>query len=310
MFIRVHPWLQMLVLGCFLASSSALWLIYLVVRGPRVAPFPRYGYLGLVVIATAEYLLVQKQPLVAVYFTPICWTGYIAAIDAAVYSLSGRSLIRNHPGQFWICTLLSIPLWLVFEAYNLRLRNWSYEGLPAQLVPRYIGYGWAFATIWPAMLETSQLLRAAGLWRRQFPPCRSQSRGYVSLITGAVMLLLPLVLPVALAAYTFGLVWLGFIFLLDPINYRLAAPSLREDWERGNRARCYSLLVSGAICGILWEFWNYWSTAKWIYIFPIMQQWKIFEMPAPGFLGFLPFALETYLMYCFCVRLAGHVPDL
>jgi hypothetical protein len=70
------------------------------------------------------------------------------------------------------------------------------------------------------------------------------------------------------------------------------------------------LLVSGAVCGIIWEFWNYWATAKWIYIFPIMQDWKIFEMPAPGFLGFLPFALETYLMYCFVVRLAGHVPDL
>lgn len=301
----------MLAAGVILTLATDAWLIYLVVRGPRVAKFAHYGYLGLVVMSVAEYLLLfQKHPLVMTYFTPICWTGYIAAVDAAVYSLSGRSLMRNHPGQFWACTLLSVPLWLVFEAYNLRLRNWSYEGLPLQLIPRYIGYGWAFATIWPAMLETSQLLRAAGLWKREFPPCRSQSKGYVSVVTGAVMLILPLLLPVNLAAYTFGLVWLGFIFFLDPINYRLEAPSLREDWERGNRARCYSLLVSGAVCGIIWEFWNYWATAKWIYIFPIMQEWKIFEMPAPGFLGFLPFALETYLMYCFVVRLAGHVPDL
>jgi hypothetical protein len=204
-----------------------------------------------------------------------------------------------------------VPLWLVFEAYNLRLKNWSYEGLPVQWIPRYIGYGWAFATIWPAMLETSQLLRAAGLWKREFPPYQcTKSRGYVSMAAGAIMLLGPLLLPVNLAAYTFGWVWLGFIFLLDPINYRLEAPSFREDWERGNRARCYSLLAAGAVCGIFWEFWNYWAIAKWIYIFPILQDWKIFEMPAPGFLGFPPFTLEIYLLYCLCVRLAGHVPDL
>ena len=90
----------------------------------------------------------------------------------------------------------------------------------------------------------------------------------------------------------------------------LQVGKLIEDWERGRRGRAYSLLAAGAVCGILWEFWNYWAFAKWIYIFPILQSWKIFEMPAPGFLGFPPFALETYLMYCFCVRLGGHVPDL
>ena len=39
------------------------------------------------------------------------------------------------------------------------------------------------------------------------------------------------------------------------------------------------------------------QAAKWHYIFPMFQQWKIFEMPAPGYLGFLPFALECFVMY-------------
>jgi len=29
----------------------------------------------------------------------------------------------------------------------------------------------------------------------------------------------------------------------------------------------------------------------------MFQQYKIFEMPAPGYLGFLPFALECFVMF-------------
>jgi hypothetical protein len=51
------------------------------------------------------------------------------------------------------------------------------------------------------------------------------------------------------------------------------------------------------VCGWLWEFWNYWARARWIYTFPIAQQWKIFQMPAPGYLAFPVYALECFAMY-------------
>ena len=50
---------------------------------------------------------------------------------------------------------------------------------------------------------------------------------------------------------------------------------------------------------MLWEFWNMWAFTKWIYIFPLGQDWKFFEMPLVGFLGFLPFALEYFVMFHF-----------
>jgi len=56
-------------------------------------------------------------------------------------------------------------------------------------------------------------------------------------------------------------------------------------------------MVSGLVCGVFWEFWNYWATARWLYIFPILQGWKIFEMPLPGFLGFPAFAVECFVMF-------------
>src|SRR5204863_176764 len=80
------------------------------------------------------------------------------------------------------------------------------------------------------------------------------------------------------ASRLFALVWIGFVFLLDPINYRLGLPSLIGDFAAGRRDRFYSLLASGFACGWFWEFWNYWADAKWRYIFPMFQSWKIFEM--------------------------------
>ena len=111
------------------------------------------------------------------------------------------------------------------------------------------------------------------------------------------MLMLPFVVPRTVARYLAAPVWLGFIFLLDPLNRRLGGASVTDDLTRTR-----NLLMSGILCGVLWEFWNYWSRAKWLYAVPIMQNAKIFEMPLPGYLGFPPFALECFTMYVF-VRL-------
>src|SRR5205085_2002075 len=96
---------------------------------------------------------------------------------------------------------------------------------------------------------------------------------------------------------------LGFVFLLDPINARLGAESLWVDLRTGRGDRLVNLALSGLLCGGLWELWNFWAGAKWHYTVPIMQQWKIFEMPLPGYLGFPPFALECFTMYVFARRL-------
>jgi hypothetical protein len=202
--------------------------------------------------------------------------------------------------------LLSIPLWLIFEAYNLYLANWTYVGLPESLAARWFGYAWAFATITPAIIFTADLIEAFDWWKWPARPIQFSRTGQnAMLVTGAALLVLPLLVPVSIASYFFGMVWLGFIFFLDPINFHIGAPSFEADLERGRRTRLYSLLCSGWVCGWLWEFWNYWAAAKWNYIFPMFQQYKIFQMPAPGYLGFPPFALECFLMYSFVSRLLG-----
>jgi hypothetical protein len=287
----------MLALGIILL---AITVVILAARWFRCRQhrFPANGWLGLMVLAVAEALMFAGVEPVATYFTAIAWTSYLLVADAAIFAVCGRSRLRGRPSSVARMALLSIPLWLIFEAYNLRLVNWTYVGLPESLVARWFGYAWAFATITPAILFTAELIESFGWWDRPSRPLRfsaSAENGFI--VAGAALLAIPLLLPRAVAPYCFGMVWLGFVPLLDPINRRLGRASLTGDLAAGRRGRIYSLLCSGWTCGWLWEFWNYWAAAKWHYIFPMFQQYKIFEMPAPGYLGFPPFALECFVMY-------------
>ena len=72
--------------------------------------------------------------------------------------------------------------------------------------------------------------------------------------------------------------------------------------------RIVNLILSGFLCGFVWEFLNYWSRAKWHYTVPIMENVKLFEMPLPGYFGFPAFALECFTMYVFVRALCRRVP--
>jgi hypothetical protein len=112
------------------------------------------------------------------------------------------------------------------------------------------------------------------------------------------MLVVPFVVAPATAQFMAAPVWLGFIFLLEPINVALGGESLFAGTGR-RWDRIINLSWSGVLCGVLWEFWNYWSRAKWHYTVPILERFKVFEMPVPGYLGFPAFALECFTMYVF-----------
>src|SRR5437660_586511 len=50
-----------------------------------------HGWLGIVVILGAEAALLGGQPLVARWFTPLVWTGYVLFVDALAARLTGRA---------------------------------------------------------------------------------------------------------------------------------------------------------------------------------------------------------------------------
>ncbi len=292
-------------LGIAVTAITVATLVICFFRQRRRYSFPAYGWLGMVALAGAEWMLFHGVAPVPQFFTPIAWSAYLLIADAAVLALTGRSRLHDAPVVFLRMAALSVPLWLIFEAYNLRLRNWTYVGVPHQWAAALLGYTWSFATIFPAIFETSDLVQALLPPIPMQPLTISPRVESTLMFSGAACLILPLVIPQRIAAYLFLLVWLGFIFLLDPLNRRLALPSFLGDLSEGFARRLYSFLFSGWICGWLWEFWNNWAAAQWHYTFPMFQRQKIFQMPAPGFLGFFPFALECFAMYVTAAWLAG-----
>jgi hypothetical protein len=260
-----------------------------------------HGWLGLAIIAASEVLLFYGVPFVRTFFTPLAWTGYILFIDSLVYRNKGTSLLLKRPKEFVLLLPLSIVFWLIFEFYNLFLQNWHYVGLPGELPWRLFGYVWAFATIWPAILETAEALEGwKGISRWKMRPLRiSRAHRVGSFVFGVFCLVIPFIVSSNVARYLAAFVWVGFVFFLDPLNYRTGRNSLFRDLEIGDPRALCSLLLSGIICGFLWEFWNYWAWAKWHYTIPILGDIKIFEMPVLGYLGFPPFAVECYVMYHF-----------
>jgi hypothetical protein len=272
-------------------------------RQSAVRKVPAYGWIGLLIIAVSEAgMLGHVEPFWS-WHTPIAWTGYILFVDGIVWQRRGESPLRNSRAEMVFIAIVSVPLWTIFEEYNkYSLHNWHYLNLPPVVIVRDIGYAWAFATIWPAIFETAELVgalrdRRAPADRRVNPPrVALGSLGSMSLIAGALMLIGPIVHP---SPWLAAPVWLGFIFLLDPINASNGAESLRGDFATGHHGRLINLLIAGIICGLVWECWNYWAHTKWVYTVPVAPDVKLFEMPIAGYLGFPPFAVECFTMYIF-----------
>ncbi|MGA7915545.1 MAG: hypothetical protein WCA00_09940, partial [Candidatus Acidiferrales bacterium] len=130
------------ILGVAITAATLLVLVIGYFRARRRGAFPGYGWLGWVALAGAEALMFARIQPVASYFTPIAWSAYILIADAAVLALTGRSRLNDAPMVVARMALLSIPLWLIFEAYNLRLENWTYAGVPLGWPAALLGYGW------------------------------------------------------------------------------------------------------------------------------------------------------------------------
>jgi hypothetical protein len=256
--------------------------------------FPLHGWIGLAALVSSQAALIFHLDSVTTHFYSFIWWPYILLVDGLIYYRRGSSLIMNRSREFLLLIPWSVVIWVTFEAFNLVLQNWYYIGVPQEAFIRWPGYFVAYGTVLPAIFETRELLDTWKVFdKSRIRPVQITTTWYVGFeFLGLAMLLLPLIWPL----YAFPLVWGGFVFLLEPLNHLRGRPSLLKDLERGTLINFYRLLLAGLICGGLWEFWNFWARAKWIYTVPWVGEVKLFEMPILGFLGFPPFAVECYVM--------------
>ncbi|MBF0529858.1 MAG: hypothetical protein HQK55_11435, partial [Deltaproteobacteria bacterium] len=186
---------------------------------------------------------------------------------------------------------------------NVYMLNWRYVGITPDPWLRWPGYFIAYSTVLPGIFETTELLQSLGLFKNLRLRPRSSSSGwyFIFIAIGFFFLFAPMFWP----QYFFPLIWGAFLFLLEPILHARGGRSLMRDWERGEPRMFLLLLTSGLICGLLWEFWNFWAESKWVYSVPYVGWLKVFEMPILGFGGFPPFAVELYVMTNFVALFRG-----
>ena len=264
--------------------------------------FPPWGALGILLFALGLWALVADlEAWNTIWYLP-AWYGYLLAVDAAIYVRRGVSFVGGRRRELVAMMLWSLPFWLLFEVYNLRLHNWYYVFGLRTLWGSVLMSTLAFATVLPACFFHAEALEAFGAFRdARWRPLRVTRRILWVLATAGVFCAVaPLVWPRTF----FWAVWGATLGIPEVLNYRAGAPSLIADLEAGRCGRLLRLLGGGLWAGAVWELLNYWARTKWIYTVPGFEDWKVFEMPLAGFGGFPPLALSAFAFFTLVSRLS------
>ncbi len=246
-------------------------------------------------------------------FFPL-WLGFILTLDGLNVAVSGTSPLKRSRARFVALFLFSSPFWWVFEGLNVPVQNWQYHYDHAYSpLGHFFWTSLDFSTVLPAVMELVELVAALPGLRPRLAPDKVGRRlplgvGLALIGLGVVMLALPFIFP----QQWFPMVWLCLIFLLDPITnlagYKSAsAHLLARDWRF-----FVTLPLATILCGFFWEMWNSRALPGWSYSVPYLNTAPylfggpiphLFEMPLLGYLGYLPFGIELFVMYQFSLMI-------
>jgi len=267
--------------------------------------FPFYGWIGLTLLLLFWILNWSLSGLRTHWgFFPL-WLGYTIFVDAVVYSRKGTSLIARNLKLFIGLFLISIPSWWLFELYNTITNNWLYDGRQFFTnIEYYLLASLSFSTVMPAVFETSELV-GTFKWinhlniKREIEP--SLKTVWFLIITG----ILVLVMIIAFPENFYPFVWLSAFLIIEPINILMKNNSIFDYTASGEWRTVLALAFGCLICGFFWEMWNYYSYPKWKYNLPMLNTLHVFEMPLPGYVGYLFFPFELFTIYNFITGIFG-----
>jgi len=290
------------------------------------AKLPWWFWLGLIVNLSA-WIAMWAQfewlgPAVHFTFVPLWW-GFILVLDGIVYRRNGgRSILATDLRWMAGLVITSVLFWFLFEYYDyFVLENWYY---PNDKILTKVGYRiWfslCYTTVWPAIFEFYFLLRT-------FKPMRTRWTGgrgiMLSPTVAAGILILGLLVTFGVGALPhllfFG-VWVG------PLILTTGALALAGYWtpfhpvEKGDWTLIALFGLSGFLNGIFWEGWNFMTRSDnplapanpsyWKYEIPYVNVAHIFEMPAIGFVGYVPFGVMALVAWIYLARMLNWNPRL
>jgi len=148
----------------------------------------------------------------------------------------------------------------------------------------------------PAVFETAELvgtfkwIKNISISKKIIPDNKTLR---IFLVTGIMILSLIIIFP----KIFYPFVWISVFLLIEPLNVKLGNRSILKYTSAGEWSPLFAFALGGLICGFFWELWNYFSYPKWIYNLPMVNVLHLFEMPLPGYIGYLPFPLELFAIY-------------
>jgi len=273
---------------------------------------PWFGWLGLAIMILSEIALWGGFHPAAIAFTPIMWTGYILLVDGWIWARGYKSLFKSAKLEWPMLALFSILIWVMFEVFNFSAQAWWYQNIPPNPLVKAVVFAWAYATIIPALLRTRSLFATFDFFDRSHPWNIKFTPFWlaVSFVVGLAFTFIPVMFEHYTANLLVPFVWLGFIFLIEPINYRIGAPSVFRDLEDGKVSFFWQTLAAGLFCGLLWETWNIqaafgthngliwnYNLNKFYHIHIAGRDLMIGKMPILGFLGYPPFIWECFALW-------------
>ena len=263
----------------------------------KKSSWPVHGWLGIIMIILFWILNWSLSGAHTHWLFFPLWLGFCLTVDAWVVYRKGDSMLLRNGKAYVSLFVISIPVWWLFELFNLRVQNWFYDGreLFSDLQYALIA-SINFSTVIPAVFGTAELIGSFAWLKNMHNRVRFSltfKKVFVIFMSGWLMLGLLLIWP----QYFFVFMWLSVSFIIEPVNIWAGNRSLLKELSTGKWRTLLALWIGCLICGFFWEMWNYYSYPKWLYSVPYVNFAHIFEMPLIGYLGYLPFSLELYAIY-------------
>jgi len=237
-------------------------------------------------------------PLQRYTFFPL-WLGFIVSVNALTYSRTGSCLMSRAPRRWLTLFAASAVCWWVFEWLNRFVRNWHYLNVEDFGAIAYALHATVcFSTVLPAVAAVAEWLHTHPSWIAR-AACGPVWRGFDRRGTAAVLMIfggVSLVGTGAWPSWFYPALWVSPLALFLAASILSSSAELPCELARGDWRRAATWMIASLVCGFFWEMWNWHSVAKWIYTVPGVERWHLFELPALGYAGYLPFGLECLLV--------------
>lgn len=242
------------------------------------------------------------------------WWGFILMLDGMVYKRNnGKSLVHNAPTELIAMAVFSISGWLIFEYFNFFIDlNWYYPYADEMPHDSFLLYAFVGSSAFiPMAFEWYQLLRTFPVINRRY------KHGKKIKASTQVKILLLLIALAGLYFIAFKPNQLFYAVWLSPLIVLIIVLQLLGIWtpfkpiaERGDWTSLIAFAPVWLLQGLCVESWNYisfdhhpalptYNPGYWEYCIPYVtiKGTFIFNMPALGYLGYVPYSLYCCIWF-------------